>query len=1372
MKRKLLSLVLTLAMLASLLAPAFAAQGASFTDTDGHWAQASVDRWAGAGVMNGTGSGFQPDKTMTRAEFAQMLVNLLGYTEKAENTFKDVPNDAWFADAVLKLAAAGVMQGDGVNANPNAEISRAEMAVLLCRALNIQPKASAGLSFADAASVPSWAEGAMAALAERGMISGVGGNQVAPTLSVNRASVAKLLDNVVGVYANEPGQVISGEVKGLVIVVADGVTLKDATVAENIVVAPKAGGASLTVTGKSTVADVYVAADGAKLTVDKDAAAGDILVDAAKAAVTVDGKADAVMTTESASAAALSVGGTVSSVSLAGADSQLKVSGTVKSVDVSATASGADVNVAKGGSIDTVKTSADDVKIAGEGTVKSVEVTAGSGVAVDTKGTEVTVGKNADSVTVDGKEVKPGETTGTTTGGGGGGGGGGGVTEYTVYYDDGSGNESYFLRQTVTAGGKTTAPSPAPTKEGYTFGGWYKDKACTAAWDFANDTVTSNVTLYAKWTENAPEPEKVYHISFNAMGGKLTNNKDIYTFEATVGYEKPADPVKTGYTFAGWYTTQDYQGKPASFPVKTEDLTDVTYYAKWDLIGWTVTFDGKNGSGGGISHVPDGGKITAPDPEPTKAGYSFGGWYKDEACTEAWDFASDTVTADITLYAKWVEALTQAVLGDWTTDRTEPQSWTISDGWISHTTTAQQAQNDWYDWQGRGASTGVEPSTRWTVDSRLDITDSMIAGTGVRTSLWIQVDSVSGIPDLQSGVLDWSILQFCNDPGNGGAAWQYWDSQNGLWKAIDAVTPIVGTHTLSTSYADGTITQSIDGKTVNSYAIDAGAEKLSSPAHLIVQSRTFGQSYTVRWEVPTVAYKPSGNTYHIVTFDAKGGTMNPAYLLKARVIGGTALDAPADPTRDGYSFGGWYKDEACTEAWDFANDTVTADITLYARWLKLVDVTNGLQAGLTAALADTDNSIFLIPAGTYHEQIKLDGAAVARPLTFLGQGKVTIDGPEDYSSITSLPAVAQESTPYSGIVMLSNFASPVTLDGINVTGNPAKASAVTALTHTTCYNLVTVLNASAVLENCVLDGPTYTDHLRGMQNGRAVYAVAESAKTLVIRGTEFKNFNKCAVLTRSNVALTMTGSTVTGAGSQDIIGQNGIQFSGDAVVTGNTITGLNYTGRNEWTNGSVGVYDVNSTGTVEVSGNTYANVDYPAYSETRTDGDFALDFKGDITVQMHTAGEGFAGATMYNWADYPSGGSWVAVAVNVNPAENKIDLNTLTSVSFSLLNASNQVVATWTQDEAQFKTWFESYKKYWENVDAKWFEAYFPASTVDGLVADGDKLVLTDDESTITVPSDFSSTAYPLSGLHAEVTFETTSADGVVDVYTTSYTPA
>ena len=59
--------------------------------------------------------------------------------------------------------------------------------------------------------------------------------------------------------------------------------------------------------------------------------------------------------------------------------------------------------------------------------------------------------------------------------------------------------------QTVIFGSKLAEPA-SPIRDGYTFSGWYKDAACTAAWAFDTDTVTGNMTLYAKWTANAPTP--------------------------------------------------------------------------------------------------------------------------------------------------------------------------------------------------------------------------------------------------------------------------------------------------------------------------------------------------------------------------------------------------------------------------------------------------------------------------------------------------------------------------------------------------------------------------------------------------------------------------------------------------------------------------------------------------------------------------------------------------------------------------------------------------------------------------------------------------------------------------------------------------
>ena len=405
MKRKILSLVLSLAMLVSLAVPALAAE-ATFPDVQGHWGESSVERWAGVGVLNGTDTGsFNPDANMTRAEFAQMMVNLMGYTGKS-GTFSDVPSDAWYAGAINALAAAGVMQGDGNgHANPLSSISRAEAAVLLCRALKLEPSSSAKLSVADASSVPSWAEDAMAALAERGMISGVGGNQIAPLVNITRAPVAKLIDNMVSVYVTSADQVVTGTVKGLVVVAAGGATFTDATVKENVVVAPKAGAAALKVTGKSTIDTIYIS------------------------------NPDMVLTVEG---------------------------GTVKNVVIEEGADGAVIDVAKGATINLITTSADNVTIKGEGTVKEVNILQGDKIAVDTEGTVIHVGEGVTNATNNGKALEPGKSYNEGSGGGGGGGSIGGGDSYEFIYQVGDtvsakvnnalymlGNSTYVVGNTV-----------------------------------------------------------------------------------------------------------------------------------------------------------------------------------------------------------------------------------------------------------------------------------------------------------------------------------------------------------------------------------------------------------------------------------------------------------------------------------------------------------------------------------------------------------------------------------------------------------------------------------------------------------------------------------------------------------------------------------------------------------------------------------------------------------------------------------------------------------------------------------------------------------------------------------------------------------
>lgn len=93
--------------------------------------------------------------------------------------------------------------------------------------------------------------------------------------------------------------------------------------------------------------------------------------------------------------------------------------------------------------------------------------------------------------------------------------------------------------QTVEYGAKVTKPAD-PTKEGYTFGGWYTDETLNTAYDFAT-VVNQGVTLYAKWTKN------VYTVKFE--GADIADQNVEYGAKVT----KPADPTKEGYTFDGWF---------------------------------------------------------------------------------------------------------------------------------------------------------------------------------------------------------------------------------------------------------------------------------------------------------------------------------------------------------------------------------------------------------------------------------------------------------------------------------------------------------------------------------------------------------------------------------------------------------------------------------------------------------------------------------------------------------------------------------------------------------------------------------------------------------------------------------------------------
>ena len=167
--------------------------------------------------------------------------------------------------------------------------------------------------------------------------------------------------------------------------------------------------------------------------------------------------------------------------------------------------------------------------------------------------------------------------------------------------------------------------------------------------------------------------------------------------------------------------------------------------------------------------------------------------------------------------------------------------------------------------------------------------------------------------------------------------------------------------TLTTSTEGVTIYYTLDGTTP-----DAGSEKYTGPFKLTTTNPE-GETITIK----AIGIKPDSIDSNVaskkvifkvktytVTFETDGGTgVSPL----TNVVHNSTISAPTPPTKTGYDFDGWYKEGAHTNLWNFSTDTVTADITLYAKWTAQSNIAYKVEhyqqdvTGTTYTLADTDN---------------------------------------------------------------------------------------------------------------------------------------------------------------------------------------------------------------------------------------------------------------------------------------------------------------------------------------------------------------------------------------------------------------------------------
>lgn len=455
----------------------------------------------------------------------------------------------------------------------------------------------------------------------------------------------------------------------------------------------------------------------------------------------------------------------------------------------------------------------------------------------------------------------------------------------------------------VAAGSKISAPSPAPSETGWTFGGWYKDAECTDDWDFANDVVNETMTLYAKWTINS------HTLTWNWNGGSTSS--ESYTtagsknYGTTITYPANNTMSKTGYNFSSWSSSPS--GNPTSMPD-----ADLTITANWTAKTYTITLDLEGGTTGATSLTMTYNSSSFTGwTAPTKAGYTFGGYYKDDDGTgaqiinasgvlqasTAYTGAGGIWTNDgaVTLHAKWTAKNYTVTLND---GSGSGGSGSKSVTYNSNTNLTSNVAVPTYtgnDFRGYFTSTGGSGT------KVIDGTGAWIKGTSYvdASGNWVY----DGSPTLYAY---WTAYEYEN----------YRTSCSDMYDIVLDDGLVATTNNGSAKVANnGTALTSLVAPTKNGYDIDyycttSGlATKIAESTGALSASVTVGgnawtnsSSQWVRGAGETFYTKWTAHTYNLTYEGLEGAThSNPAtYTIETATI---TLTNPS--ARTGYTFTGW-----------------------------------------------------------------------------------------------------------------------------------------------------------------------------------------------------------------------------------------------------------------------------------------------------------------------------------------------------------------------------------------------------------------------------------------------------------------------------------
>gem|GEM_PF-835328 len=494
------------------------------------------------------------------------------------------------------------------------------------------------------------------------------------------------------------------------------------------------------------------------------------------------------------------------------------------------------------------------------------------------------------------------------------------VTSYTITFEVNGGSA---VAPIVAASGATIpAPTP-PTKANFTFGGWYSDVALTTAYTFSV-MPAQNLTLYAKWNAVIAQTTITFEVNGGSAVAAITQN-----IESAV--TAPASPTKTGYTFGGWYSDV---GLSTAYVFSTMPNTNITLYAKWTINQYTITFEENGGTA--VTDITQAylSAVTTPTP-PTKAGYTFGGWYSDVALTTAYVF-STMPAQNTTLYAKWTA--NQYTI---TFEENEGSAVTdITQAYMSAVTTPTPPTKTGYTFGGWYSDVGL--STAYTFGTMpLNGITLYAKWTINQYTITFEENGGSPVTDITQDYL--SVITAPTPPTKTGFTFGGWYSDIPITTAYTFTSMPASNITLYAKWDIVVYTITfIDFLSGNDLVLPiqlpTGAT-ITLPVPTPFEGFEFLGWYTdIQFTTPFVGTEMPDHDFtlygdwiqgvYTITYETNGGTVYDT----AQVPYMDQIPNPGIPVKEGYIFGGWYADAELTLPYEFL-DMPASDMTVYAKWV-------------------------------------------------------------------------------------------------------------------------------------------------------------------------------------------------------------------------------------------------------------------------------------------------------------------------------------------------------------------------------------------------------------------------------------------------------